>query len=112
MGNLHRCTRHGGGGGNCPINFDRNERFRPISTEAFGQFVWQGEIFVLLGYIFSKCVTQNAGNGILGVKISKFSRAPMPQTTLQIKNIFLAKINLRPPKSVFACTPTAICIMD
>ena len=37
----------GGMGGNCSPNFDRNGRFRAISTETFGQFVGHGKICVL-----------------------------------------------------------------
>ena len=65
-------------GSNCPPpppNFNRNRCFLAISTEAFWQFV---EKFVFFTVKFcSKCVTHNGGiNGIVGVKISKFSWVP------------------------------------
>ena len=38
-GYRHRRTRRGGWGGCSPPNFERNDNFRAISTEVFGQFV-------------------------------------------------------------------------
>ena len=49
------------GGGQLPPSFDRNGRFRAISTEAFGKFVGQGEICVLHSFPI-KYVARNAGN--------------------------------------------------
>ena len=66
-----------------------------MSSEAFRQFVF------LIAIFCSKCLAQNAGNGILGVEIFKIS--PSLITTLQ--QIFLGQNSLRPLNIFFARTP-------